>query len=136
MVYAIIHAGGKQYKVSEGEELLIERIKGEEGDTVEVGRVLLVNQDGELISNPKTLSKVKVKCTILSQTLDDKVLVFKYKPKKGYHKEQGHRQALTKVKVDKIVLPKKPESTGEEVPAKEKPVSEKAGAAKKQSKEG
>jgi large subunit ribosomal protein L21 len=132
MVYVIIRTGGKQHKVSEGDELSIEKVKGEEGDKVEIGRVLMVNQDGQLISDPKVLSKVKVKATILSQTRDDKIIVFKYKSKKGYHKEQGHRQSLTKVRVEKIVLPKKVEAPEKEAIGEEKPSS----GAKVRTKEG
>lgn len=119
MVYAIVQAGGKQHKVSEGEELFVEKLKGEEGDKVEIGRVLMINHDGQLITDPKALSKVKIKGTILSQTRDDKVIVFKYKAKKGFHKEQGHRQSLTKIRVEKIVLPKKAEGSEKETIGKE-----------------
>jgi large subunit ribosomal protein L21 len=127
MVYAIIRTGGKQHKVSEGDELFVEKLKGEEGDKVEIGRVLMVNHDGKLVTDPKALSKVKIKGTILSQTRDDKIIVFKYKAKKGFHKEQGHRQSLTKIRVEKIVLPKKAEAPEKETPAERESSGAEAG---------
>lgn len=105
-MYAVIQAGGKQYKVQEGDELFIEKIRGEQGDKIEVGRVIFVNNNGKITSDPQALSKVKVKATILKHILDDKVTIFKYKAKKGYSRKQGHRQNLTRVRIDKISLPK------------------------------
>lgn len=101
-MYAIIQTGGKQYKVSEKEEILIERLEGNQGDKIEIGRAILINKDGVTISDPVALSKVKIKGTIIDQLLSDKVIVFKYKPKKNYRRKRGHRQLLTKVRIDKI----------------------------------
>jgi large subunit ribosomal protein L21 len=103
-LYAIIQTGGKQYKVSEKEEILIERLSGNQGDKVEVGRAVLINKDGVTVSDPVALSKVKIKGTIVDQLLSDKVIVFKFKPKKNYRRKNGHRQLLTKVRIDKISL--------------------------------
>jgi large subunit ribosomal protein L21 len=106
LLYAIIKAGGKQYKVREGDELLLEKIKGDQGDKIEVGRVIFVNNDDKIIHEPEVLSKIKVKGEILEHIRDEKIIVFKYKAKKGYKRKRGHRQNLTRVKIKKISLPK------------------------------
>ncbi|MBI4743536.1 MAG: 50S ribosomal protein L21 [Actinobacteria bacterium] len=103
-MYAIIQTGGKQYKVSEKDEILIERLEGNQGDKVEVGKAVLINKEGAVIADSAALSKVKVKGTIVEQLRDKKVIVFKYKPKKDYRRKKGHRQLLTRVRIDKISL--------------------------------
>ncbi len=99
-MYAIIVTGGKQYKVSEGDVLFIEKKDVEDGATVKFDEVLaLSKQEGDFTLNP---SGVSVDATVLSHGKDKKIIVYKYKPKKGYHKKQGHRQPYTKVKIEKI----------------------------------
>ena len=98
-MYAIIVTGGKQYKVSEGDVLYIERKDVEEGKTVKFEEVLAVSDDGKLTVNPQGAS---VEATVEAHGKDKKIIVYKYKPKKGYHKKQGHRQAFTQVKIEKI----------------------------------
>jgi len=107
-VYAIIISGGKQYKVQEGEEVLLEKMEGKAGDKVEVGEVIFLSKNGDKVYEKDQLAKVKVKATIVEQTKDDKIIVFKYKPKKGYRRKRGHRQLLTKVMIDDINFPGKP----------------------------
>jgi len=107
-VYAIIISGGKQYKVQEGEEVLLEKMEGKAGDKVEVGEVIFLSKNGDKIYEKDQLAKVKVKATIVEQTKDDKIIVFKYKPKKGYRRKRGHRQQVTKVMIDDINFPGKP----------------------------
>ena len=100
-MYAIIVTGGKQYKVSEGDVLYIEKKDVKEGDAVKFEEVLAVSDNGNLTVNPQGAS---VEATVEAHGKDKKIIVYKYKPKKGYHKKQGHRQPYTKVKIEKINL--------------------------------
>lgn len=101
-MYAIIVTGGKQYKVSEGDTLFIEKKDVEIGETVKFEEVLAVSdKDGNFSVNPANAS---VDATVVAHGKDKKIIVYKYKPKKGYHKKQGHRQPYTKVKIEKINL--------------------------------
>ncbi|MCH7541791.1 50S ribosomal protein L21 [Patescibacteria group bacterium] len=108
MKYAVIETGGKQYKVSEGQVVEIERISQpsssknlEKNKPVEFNEVLLIVDDAEVnIGQPKLASVVKGK--IVDQLKDKKLIVFKYKAKTGYHRTIGHRQKLTKVLIEKI----------------------------------
>lgn len=104
-MYAIIRQGGKQYKVAEGDTITVDRIPGDVGAKVELGDVLMVRTNEKTLTGTEA-AKAKVKATILDHFKGDKVLVFKYKPKKNYHRTHGHRQQLTKVRVDSISLPK------------------------------
>ena len=99
-MYAIIATGGKQYKVSEGDIIKVEKIAGEAGDTVTFDQVVLVS-DGS-VKVGADVAKASVSATVMKQGRDRKVIVYKYKPKSGYHKKNGHRQAYTQVKIDKI----------------------------------
>ncbi len=126
-MYAIIISGGKQYKVEEGEEVLLEKVKGNPGDKVELGEVIFLSRNGDKVLEKTELAKVKVKGEIVEQTKDDKIIVFKYKPKKGYRRKQGHRQHLTKIRVEDIHFPGKPAK--KEAPKEEK-VEEKKEKAK------
>ncbi len=101
-MYAIIATGGKQYKVSEGEEVRVEKLDLEEGATVTFDQVLAVSdQDLKVGSDVATATVVG---TVVAQKRAKKVIVYKYKRKSGYHKKNGHRQSYTKVKIDKINL--------------------------------
>ena len=100
-MYAIIATGGKQYKVSEGDVIKVEKLKAEEGETVTFDEVLAVGGDTLTVGNP-TVEKASVAGKVLKQGRDKKVIVYKYKNKSGYHKKNGHRQAYTEVKIDKI----------------------------------
>ena len=99
-MYAIIATGGKQYKVSEGESIKIEKIDAEVGSTVTFDNVIAVSNDtlkvGEDVANATVLA------TVMEQGKHRKVIVYKYKRKTGYHKKNGHRQLFTQVKIDKI----------------------------------
>ena len=99
-MYAIIATGGKQYKVSEGDIIKVEKLDAEAGATVTFDQVVAVS-DKEL----KVAGDVKdasVTATVMEQGKFRKVIVYKYKRKTGYHKKNGHRQAYTQVKIDKI----------------------------------
>ncbi|MDE7210311.1 MAG: 50S ribosomal protein L21 [Lachnospiraceae bacterium] len=100
-MYAIIATGGKQYKVAEGDIIRVEKLGVEKDSTVSFDQVLAVN-NGELkIGNP-TVAGASVSATVIEEGRGKKIIVYKYKRKTGYHKKNGHRQAYTKVKIDKI----------------------------------
>ncbi|SEI98987.1 50S ribosomal protein L21 [Demequina mangrovi] len=101
MVYAIVKAGGRQEKVSEGDVIVVDRLKAAAGETVELAPVLLV--DGEKItSDAKALAKVKVTAEVVRDERGPKIDILKYKNKTGYRKRIGHRQDLTRLKVTGI----------------------------------
>lgn len=102
MKYAVFSTGSKQYLVSEGNNLSVEKLEVEKDNPVEFDKVLLI-ADGEKVEIGKPYLKAKVKASVVENLKSKKVKVFKYKAKTGYHKSQGHRQNLTKVKIDKIV---------------------------------
>ncbi|WP_454301554.1 50S ribosomal protein L21 [Salana multivorans] len=101
MVYAIVKAGGRQEKVSVGDIVVVDRLAGEAGDTVELTPILLV--DGETVTSAaKDLAKVKVSAEIVRDEKGPKITILKFKNKTGYRKRQGHRQKLTRLKVTAI----------------------------------
>ena len=99
-MYAIIATGGKQYKVSEGDVIKVEKLDAEAGSTVSFDQVIAVS-DGTL-KGGEDVAKATVSATVMEQGRGKKVIVYKYKRKTGYHKKNGHRQAYTQVKIDKI----------------------------------
>ncbi|MCM1063664.1 MAG: 50S ribosomal protein L21 [Eubacterium sp.] len=99
-MYAIIATGGKQYKVSEGDVIRVEKLDVEAGDTVTFDQVIAVS-DGTLKVGDD-VANANVTATVIEQGKGKKVIVYKYKRKTGYHKKNGHRQAYTRVKIDKI----------------------------------
>ena len=97
-MYAIIKTGGKQYKVTEGEELFIEKLAAEENETVEIPVIAVGNDNGELdFASDKTVT-----AKVLNNGTGKKITVFTYKPKKGEKRKMGHRQPYTKVAIEKI----------------------------------
>jgi len=100
-MYAIIATGGKQYKVSEGDIIRVEKLGVEAGETVTFDQVLAVNKGDLVVGNP-TVANAKVSATVVEEGKNRKVIVYRYKRKSGYHKKNGHRQPYTKVKIDKI----------------------------------
>lgn len=101
-MYAILETGGKQYKVSEGDVIRIEKLSAGEGEVVEFDKVLAISKEGELVVGKPFVENAKVKATILKHGKGEKIIVFKYKPKKNYRKKKGHRQPFTEVKIEKI----------------------------------
>ena len=101
-MHAIIVTGGKQYKVSEGETLFIEKLPNEAGDTVTFDQVLaILDGDNATIGTP-TVKGATVEASVVKNGKGKKIRIFKYNPKKGYRKRQGHRQPYTKVEIKKI----------------------------------
>lgn len=101
MKYAVIAACGKQYKVSEGDVIKVEKLGVADGETVTFDKVLLVSDGETVIGNP-TIAGASVTASVVCEGKDKKVIVYKYKRKTGYHKKNGHRQLFTKVKIEKI----------------------------------
>ncbi|MCI7596805.1 MAG: 50S ribosomal protein L21 [Lachnospiraceae bacterium] len=99
-MYAIIATGGKQYKVSEGDVIKVEKLNAEAGNTVTFDQVIAVSDNGLKVG--AAVANATVSATVLDQGKARKVIVYKYKRKTGYHKKNGHRQAYTQVKIDKI----------------------------------
>ncbi|MDW7643935.1 MAG: 50S ribosomal protein L21 [Desulfuromonadales bacterium] len=100
-MYAVIKTGGKQYKVSEGDLLKVEKLEGAVGDSIELTEVLMVGGEEVKIGAP-LLPGAKVKARIVEQDKDKKVLVFHSKRRKGYRKTYGHRQPITRLKITGI----------------------------------
>jgi large subunit ribosomal protein L21 len=102
-MYAIIQTGGKQYKVQPGEQLKVEKIPGDPGSEIALDNVLAVSTPSGIELGKPFLDNTSVKATIMRTARDRKVIVFKKKRRKGYHKKQGHRQWYTLLKIQDIV---------------------------------
>ena len=101
-MYAVIKTGGKQYKVTEGDVLRVEKLNAEVNATVELTEVLLVAGDNTVKVGSPLVEGAKVVVEVLSHGKGAKVINFKYKPKKASHRKKGHRQLFTEVKVTSI----------------------------------
>jgi large subunit ribosomal protein L21 len=104
-IYAIIETGGKQYRVSPGQTIDVERLDVAEGDTVELDRVLLIAEGDRVTVGTPTVDGAKVVATSQGEGKGEKIIVLKYKPKVRYRKKTGHRQRYTRLVIDKIVEP-------------------------------
>ncbi|MBA4421973.1 MAG: 50S ribosomal protein L21 [Syntrophus sp. (in: bacteria)] len=103
-MYAVIKTGGKQHKVSEGDVIAIEKIEGDKGDAIVFDQVLMVEKDGDIRIGRPVVEGVKVTGEILAQKKGDKLIVFKMKKRKGFHKKNGHRQQLTSMRIKEISI--------------------------------
>ncbi|MCI6612039.1 50S ribosomal protein L21 [Mitsuokella jalaludinii] len=101
-MYAIIKTGGKQYKVAEGDVIMVEKLAVGEGEAVVFDQVLTVVNDADVKIGTPVVEGAKVTGKVEAQGKDKKILVFKYKAKSNYRKRQGHRQPFTKVVIEKI----------------------------------
>lgn len=131
-MFAVVYLGGKQYKVREKDELEVEKLDLEPGKNFKIDEVLLMGEeDGkDLKIGMPFVAGAHVECQVMEQGLGDKIVVFKMKSKKRYHKTQGHRQAFTNIKILKIsAVEKKVSAVKEESEAEEK--AEKKAPAKK-----
>ena len=98
-MYAVIQTGGKQYRVAPGEEIKVEKLDGNVGDEVYFNTVLLISKDDKVAVGKPVLKDTKVVAKITSHDRGPKIVVFKYKRRKGYRRKQGHRQDYTGVKI-------------------------------------
>ncbi|MCF8563560.1 50S ribosomal protein L21 [Alicyclobacillus tolerans] len=101
-MYAIVEAGGKQYKVAQGDTITVEKVSAQVGETVILDKVFLVNRDGAVTVGEPTVNGAKVTAKVLEHGRAKKIVVFKYKSKKNYHKKQGHRQPYSKLVIEGI----------------------------------
>jgi len=99
---AVIKTGGKQYLAWPGQKIKIEKIEVKEGKEITFKDILLLEKDGKVEVGQPNLKNVKVTGKVLKQGKGDKVIIFKYKPKKRYKKKRGHRQLFTEVEIEKI----------------------------------
>ena len=104
MQYAIVETGGKQYKVAQGDTILVEKIEAEKGASLNLEKVLLVSDGKKVHIGTPYLSGSKVICEVLDQAKGEKVVSFKYRRRKGYRKKIGHRQKLTRLKVQQLLV--------------------------------
>jgi len=101
-MYAVLVTGGKQYRVQEGDVLFVEKLEAEVETTVELTEILAVGKEDGLIVGKPVVEGAKIVAKILAQGKAKKIVVFKFKRKKDYRKKQGHRQAYTKIQIEKI----------------------------------
>ncbi len=112
-MYAIIRAGGKQSKVEVGDVIEIERVK-DVGDTMSFVPLLVVDDDGNAVSDRPTLADASVSAEVLGETKGDKIDIFKYKNKTGYRRHMGHRQKYTQLQITAIDLKSKKSKSSKE----------------------
>ena len=101
-MYAIIETGGKQYKVAQGDTLFIEKLEAEAGAEITFDQVLAILNEDKATFGAPTVEGASVVATVVKNGKGKKIRVFKYNPKKGYRKRQGHRQPYTKVQISAI----------------------------------
>lgn len=101
-MYAVLVTGGKQYKVSEGDVIYVEKLEAEVDATVELKDILAVSKEDGLVVGKPVVEGASISAKVLSQGKGKKIIVFKYKRKKDYRKKQGHRQPYTKLQIEKI----------------------------------
>ncbi len=122
--YAIVKSGGKQYWVSPGQTVVVDRLSAAEGDTVELSQVLLVADGRDTVIGTPTVDGAKVLATCLGEKKGNKIIVFKYKPKTRYRRKKGHRQLYTVLRIDNIVKPggavEQPKKAAKRAPASKK----------------
>jgi len=103
-MYAIFETGSKQYKVKEGDVITVEKLSLEAGASHVFDSVLAISSGDDLKIGTPTVAGAKIEATVIEEGKHKKVIVFKYKPKKGFSKKKGHRQPFTKLKIEKIVM--------------------------------
>jgi large subunit ribosomal protein L21 len=146
-MYAVVSSGGKQYRVEAGTELIVERVPGDAGAAITFDRVLLVGDGDAVTVGTPTVQGASVSGTVLGEALGPKLIVFKFKQKATYRRKNGHRQHLTRVRIDEInaggkgskakaakaddveATPATPAATADETPAKKPARARKPAAA-------
>ena len=103
-MFAVIKSGGKQYRVTPGQTIRLEKVGGEVGSRVELSEVLLVDNDGNVQVGAPLIANAKIEATVLENDRAKKILVFKKKRKKQYRRTRGHRQDYTAVRIEKITV--------------------------------
>ena len=98
-MYAVMTTGGRQYRVSPGDTIDVEKLTGAVGDTVALTHVQLVGQGAEVIVGAPAVAGVRVEAQIIAQKRGKKIIIFKHRRRKGYRRKQGHRQSLTSLRV-------------------------------------
>jgi len=101
-MYAVIKTGGKQYKVSKGDKITVEKLKGDAGSKVTFSEVLLVGKEDGILAGTPIVENSSVHAEILEQFKDDTIIVFKKKRRQNYRRKNGHRQSLTTVEIKEI----------------------------------
>lgn len=101
-MYAVVETGGKQYKVQPGDVIYVEKLEANEGDTVTLDRVLMINGDKGLVTGSPMVDGASVSAKVIKNGKSPKIIVFKFKAKKNYKRRQGHRQPYTKLQIEAI----------------------------------
>ncbi|MDX6689511.1 MAG: large subunit ribosomal protein [Solirubrobacteraceae bacterium] len=120
MAYAIVKTGGKQYRVEQGQTLLVERLPEDEGATVALEPLLFRSTD--TVFDADGLKQVSVKAKIVGHERGEKIRVFKFKPKRGYKRTAGHRQELTRLEITEVMV------SGDAAPRSARAASDERGA--------
>ncbi len=102
-MYAIVECGGRQYRAEEGHSFIVEKLPYEVGEKIELDRVLLISDEGEINVGQPAVDGALVKATVVEQFRGKKIFVWKYRPRKRYRRRQGHRQSYTRLLVDEII---------------------------------
>lgn len=102
-MYAVVETGGRQYKVTKGQVIDVEKLDAAPGQTVELDRVLLISWDDQVSVGHPTVQGAKVIARVLEERKGEKIIVFKYKPKVRYRRKTGHRQVYTRLAIEDIV---------------------------------
>lgn len=139
-VYAVIHTGGKQYRVSPGDVVRVEKLAAQSGEKIEFDRVYLLAHEGRIIAGNPVLKGARVVAQVLDQDRGKKIIIFKHRRRKGYRKTTGHRQPFTELKIIEIIhegaryqqQPEKPQQSQKPVSAATAPAVKKAEAVKQQ----
>ncbi|HPE86259.1 MAG: 50S ribosomal protein L21 [Bacteroidia bacterium] len=103
-MYAIVDIAGQQFKVEKGQQIFVHRLEGEEGGNIQFDKVLLLDHEGSIKVGTPVVEGASVSAKIIAHLKGDKVLVFKKKRRKGYQKMNGHRDYLTKIAIEEIVV--------------------------------
>ena len=101
-MYAIVEIAGQQFKVEKDQQIFVHRLAQEEGSKVDFDNVLLIDNDGKVNVGAPAIKGAKVSASVLKHVKGDKVIIFRKKRRKGYVKQNGHRQSFTEIKIDKI----------------------------------